>query len=137
MKKFETVQRKIIKFLCFKKGQNDCNYIERLKILNLLPLSVRRDLKIMKLINSVILNENTPRNWLNLLELKRSQRHGNMIKIPKTRINICDRNVFSYATKLYNMLPLNLRTNDKFILNINNVEKFLYHSFIENFLLEN
>jgi hypothetical protein len=60
-----------------------------------------------------------------------------MIKVPKTRISKCDRNVFSYAIKLYNMLPLNLRTNDKFILNMNNVDKFLYHLFIENFLLEN
>jgi hypothetical protein len=40
-----------------------------------------------------------------------------MIKVPKTRINICDRSVFCYATKPNNTLHLNLRTNDKFILN--------------------
>ncbi len=28
----EAVQRKITKFLCFKRGQYDCNYIKRLKI---------------------------------------------------------------------------------------------------------
>jgi hypothetical protein len=127
MKILETVQTKISKFLCFQKGQ----------ILNLLPLSVRRNLKIMKLTNSVILDKNTSQNWLNLFEFKRSQRYRNMIKVPKTRINICDRNVFSYATKLYNTLPLNLRTSDKFILNMNKVENFLNHLFIENFLLEN
>jgi hypothetical protein len=58
-----------------------------------------------------------------------------MIKVPKTRISKCDRNVFSYAIKLYNMLPLNLRTNDKFILNISNLEKFIYYLFIEFFFL--
>jgi hypothetical protein len=91
----------------------------------------------MKMINSVISNKNTPQNWLNLFEFKRSQRHANMIKVPKTRISICHRNVFSYATKLCNTLLLNLGTNDKFILNINNVKKFLNDLFIENFLLEN
>jgi hypothetical protein len=49
------------------------------KNLKLLPLSVRRDLKILKLINSVVTNINIPQNWLNLFTFKRSQRNGNFL----------------------------------------------------------
>ncbi len=45
------------------------------------------------MVNNIITNNNVPQNWLNLFTFKRSQRNGN-INIPKTRINLCDRNVF-------------------------------------------
>jgi hypothetical protein len=45
MKKLEQVQRKITKYKCFKMDKIDDNYIERLNCLELLPLSVRREVK--------------------------------------------------------------------------------------------
>ncbi len=137
VEKIEKVQTNITKFISYKMGKNDSNYIERLKNLKLLLLSVRRDLKILKLINSVITNINIPQNWLNLFTFKRSQRNGNFLYALKTRINLCDRNVFSYAIKLYNSLPLNLRNNDNLLIDINVSEKFLYNSFIQKYFLEN
>ena len=116
---------------------NDYNYLDRLKCLNLVSLSVRRDVKVIKLINRIIINDNTPLNWSNILEFKRTERHGNLIKTPKTRINLCDQNFFGYAIKLYNSLPINLRKSDNFTLHIKDVENYLCNLFNENFVLNN
>ena len=134
MNKLENVQRCITRFICYKLGQNNLIYIDRLKCLDLLPLSTRRDMKIIKLINRIIVNENIPENWINNLVFKRTSRNGNTLEIPKTRINICDRNIFIHAAKLYNKLPINLRMSDNFLLNIKQTETYLYNSFIENFV---
>ena len=133
IEKIEKVQKKITKFLCFKTNIINVNYIERLKYLKLLPLSVRRDVKILKIINRIILNLNIHDNWSNSFEFK-SNRNGNTIIIKKSRINLCDRNLFSYASKLYNSLPINQRLSDNFLIDIKEAQLFLHNKFIQNYL---
>ena len=106
MLKIEKVQRKITKFITYKLGECALSYPERLKKLNLTPLSVRRDVKIIKFINRIITNRESPEDWIKNFEFKRNSRHGNTIKIRKNRINFCDNNIFDYPIKLYNSFPV-------------------------------
>ncbi len=133
MKKIEKLQRKMSKFICFKASKWDLNYLNRLEFLQLSPLTVRRDIKVLKLINRIVLNDCIPQNWLNIFSFSKTKRLGNFIKISKSRINLCENNVFSYASKLYNSLPSYLRLSDNFTLNVKDVEKYLHKSYVENF----
>ena len=75
MIKIENVQRTITRYICYKMGQNGLNYINRLESLKLLPLCIRKDIKILRLINKIIVNENIPENWKNILVFKRTGRN--------------------------------------------------------------
>src|SRR5579862_8323970 len=110
------------------------NYLNRIEFLKLLPLSVRRGIKVVKLNNRIILNDCIPQNRLNIFSFSKTKRLSDVIKIYNSRINLCVNNVFSYASKLYNSLPSNLRISDNFTLNTRDVEKYLYKSYVDNFI---
>ena len=72
--------------------------------------------------------------WKNIFEFKRNNRSGNIINIPISRINLCERNIFIYATKLYNSLPSYLRLNDNFMLKIKKCEKIFYNIYNHKYI---
>jgi hypothetical protein len=74
MKKIEKLHRKMSKFICFKIWKSDLNYLNRLEFLKLLPLTVRRDIKVVKLINRIILNDCILQNWLDIFCFSKTKR---------------------------------------------------------------
>ncbi len=83
------------------------SYSDRLKTLSILPIQVRRELKVLKLINRILLQHNIQENWSNVFNFNKTNRNANFIKINQiNRINLCDKNIFDYAIKLYNSLPV-------------------------------
>ncbi len=77
------------------------SYSDRLKTLSILPIQVRRELKVLKLINRILLQHNIQENWSNVFNFNKTNRNANFIKINQiNRINLCDNNIFDYAIKL-------------------------------------
>ncbi len=55
-------------------GKSDSNYLNRQEFLKLLSLTVRRDIKVVKLINRITLNDFIPQNWLNIFCFSKTKR---------------------------------------------------------------
>ncbi len=53
--------------------KSELNYLKRLQTLNLLPLTVRRDIKVIKLINRIIMKDSIPQNWLNVFSFSKTK----------------------------------------------------------------
>ena len=90
-------------------------------------------MKIIKFINRIITNRESPEDWIKNFEFKRNSRHGNTIKIRKNRINFCDNNIFDYSIKLYNSFPVYIRKNDNFLIHLSTVKNYLYETFLADF----
>ncbi|MGH7749739.1 MAG: hypothetical protein ACREQ5_33985, partial [Candidatus Dormibacteria bacterium] len=104
IKKLESIQRYITRYICYKNGKIDLNYIKRLEYLKLKPLLVRKQSKVLKIIFQIIHNFNDiQNNWKNKLTLIKS-RNGYLIKNNYYRINFCDNNMFVMGVKLFNSL---------------------------------
>jgi hypothetical protein len=124
----ERIRRQITKFICCKMGYYNLSYKDRLKLLNLKPLQLRNDLCILKYVFKSIYNyNNICVHWKNFF-VTNNTRNGLVISNINTRINLCDKNFFVYAIKLFNSLPIDIRNEQSFIC---------YKSKLELFLLRN
>jgi Reverse transcriptase (RNA-dependent DNA polymerase)/Endonuclease-reverse transcriptase len=109
-KTLETIQRKITKTITYKLGFQDLSYNERLTKLKIKPISVRRQFKILKLIHKCkITPSEVPLNWTEIFKFTERHRSGTQIVPIFARTAASDKNFFVYASKMYNMLPTNVR----------------------------
>ncbi len=110
-------------------GLRNLSYSNRLEKLNLNPLSVRRDLKILKLLFKSINNyDSTPHSWRQIF-ITKDTRNGLLLESLNTRINFCDKNFFNYCITLFNSLPKCIRNENSFVKFMNDCELFLMNNF--------
>ena len=90
-------------FKCYKKFQNNLNYNQRLKYLNIDSLETRRKINILKIVFKYIMNStDIPYNWKIMYNLSHNTRNGRLIIKPSTRNHFCDKNFFMYSINLFN-----------------------------------
>jgi hypothetical protein len=99
--------------MCNKVDRNsNMNYKERLNKLFLNQLQVRRELLCLKIVLKCIYDHSDiPNKWKSNFIVKQTP-NGLMIVTPKTRISLCDKNLFIFAIKLFNCLPIEKRNEN-------------------------
>ncbi len=126
IKRIENVQRRVTKFICNKLAKFDIPYLERLKVLNMLSLEIRRKVKMLIIVQKVKMkNELIPTSWLSKFNFKDTYRYGPKIDLKKTRINFCDKSFFVDSSIFYNELPKEIREIEKINVFKNKITFFL------------
>ena len=121
----ESVQRQITKFICYKKGLTNLTYQQRLEILGIESLKLRRETKILLTVFKCIHSFNdVPDLWKDIFIVKNT-RNGLLLNIPNIRFKFSDKNFFINAMKLFNSLPITIRNETKLSTFKQNVKKFL------------
>ena len=111
----ESVQRKILRYICYKSGQNNLNYENRLNYLNMFSLDKRRKIQILKTFFKIVYKHKTIDNlWFNEIEFYESKRHGLQSKTMYFRLKTCDKSFFKYSSDTFNSLPVNIRNEKSF-----------------------
>jgi hypothetical protein len=122
-KQLEKIQRTITKFICWKNGENDINYVQRLKSLKIDSLEKRRIIQILKLIFKIKHKKlGIDKKWFNDFNFYTHQRLGDFCKISMNRLTKSDKHIFNYSVKLFNKLPKNVRIETKlseFVIKLN------------------
>ena len=113
-KRIESIQRKVTKYICRKMHKN-IEYNLRLKLLNLKTLESRRKISVLKMVFKSIYDfSDIPYHWKSRFELSNNNRNGIMICKPKTRINCCDKNFFTFSIDLFNSMPMYIRNESSY-----------------------
>lgn len=111
--------------LCYRMGKKYLNYKQRLEILGLKPIQIRRELSVLKIVFKCIYNRiDVPLFWRNQFIIKNT-RNGLMLYSYKTRTNFCDKNFFCYAITLFNSLSQAIRNEIDFKKFLRNAEIFM------------
>jgi hypothetical protein len=100
------------------------NHKERLNKLFLNQLQVRGELLCLKNVFKCIYDHSDVPNKLESNFIVKQTPNGLMIVTPKTRISLCDKNLFIFAIKLFNRLPIEKRNeniHNKFFKTSSNV----------------
>ena len=114
--RLESIQRKVTKYICFKKGNSFLTYEERLTICGIFSLKKRRDIQILKMVFKSIRGLHKIKDkFANDFIVYESSRNGLFCRIP-TNYNQKDFVVF--AAKLFNSLPKCIR-NEKSLTKFN------------------
>ena len=133
IRKIESIQRHITKYMCLKSGNINLNFIQRLEFLDLKPLIVRKKLKVLKITFRTIYDYNDiPISWKKLLIINKT-RNGILVQQIHNRINLCDNNLFAMSSKLFNSLPINIRNETKCSKFIKLSEIVLIEEFINTY----
>jgi hypothetical protein len=115
MKRIENVQKKVLKYCCSKVRFNDLNYNYQLRLFCFYSVETRRKINILKLIQRIKLKDPTLSPiWISSFTFYEQRRFGTKIKIPKTRIKLCDDNFWVDSSLIFNHLPAHLRENNSY-----------------------
>ena len=133
--KIESIQRHITEYISFKSGLKNLNYFERLEKLDLIPITVRKNLKVLTFIFKSIHNyTDIPNNWKNIF-ISIHTRNGVLIEKIHTRIKFCDQNFFIFALNLFNYLPLDIRCETNLSKFLTKCKSLLITDFKKSFLM--
>ncbi len=122
----EKVQKRIMKYICFKLGKYHLTYEQRLEFLKIYSLEKRRKIQILSLLMKVKNKMLGIRDeWFNELEFYESFRNGIFCKIKVNRIELSDKYIFDYSVKLFNNLSKNVRNECNFRKFVNELYKNL------------
>ena len=114
MNNLEKIQRKITKHICFKLGETDLNYSQRLEFLNLESLKNRREKSALKLVFRIKFNSPViPNHWFSYFDFY-STRNGIKLKTEFRRIELINKKYFNYCIELFNSQPFMLRQSSNF-----------------------
>ena len=128
-KRVESIQRHITKYICIKLKLYNLSYSERLTKLDLKPLIVRKNLKMLKYAFKSIYNYiDVPFCWKNKFIIKET-RNGLLLENIHSRLQFCDKNFFIYTINLFNSLPVNIRNEKQFVKFISLSESFLIEKY--------
>jgi len=128
-KRLECIQKQITKFICNRTNLCHLSYSQKLLELDLKPLKVRRDLKILKYVFKSIYNfSDVPLSWKNKFVMKDS-RNGILLEPIHTRIRLCDQNFYIYSINLFNSLPISVRNEKSFVTFMSLCQTFLLDIF--------
>ena len=123
--RLESIQRKITKYICYKLSKSHLSYEERLKQLEINSLEKRRKIQILIIVFKIRFKLKGYQNkWQNEFEFYETTRNGVFCKtyLHKT---ICDKNIFIYASNLFNSLPKNIKSDNNYRNFVNNLQSFL------------
>jgi hypothetical protein len=124
-KVFAHAQLLNVDFICYKIGLTNLTYQQRLEILGIESLKLRRETKLLLTVFKSIHNFNdVPDLWKDIFIVENT-RNGLLLDIPNTRFKFSDNNFFINAIKLLNSLPKTIRNETKLSTFKQNVKKFL------------
>ena len=105
-------------------GLFNINYSERLKVLKLQTLDIRRKLKILKIVYKIKYDKFN--NFYHLKECYNFIETRNGIKIvkPYNRIHFCDKNFVINSINLFNSLPKDISNEHKFSCFVKKCESY-------------
>ena len=120
--RLESVQRNVTKYICYKMRKYDLTYENRLEFLNIYTLEKRRKIQILKIVYKIKNRLYECKNkWFNELFFYNTTRNGSFCKIP-IKHNV--KEFFINASKIYNSLPQNIRSENKYRKFVNYLELY-------------